>query len=391
MGVKVREKPPASGIWWIFIDHQNRRKAKKIGKDRKLAEQVAKKVEARLTLGDMGLLEDEEEKDVPTFKSYADTWIDVTVPATCKPSTAKDYRHFLNNHVLPVLGKMPVTEINKLTIKTLLMDKGKSGLSPSAVNYIKSAVSGVLNLAVDDGVITSNPALRLGKAVKTKTTQEAIDPLTREELSLLLDTIRQQFPKRYPFALTLARTGMRLGEALALQWDDIDFHRGFIKIQRNFHKGKIVTPKNGKSRRVDMSKQLTEVLLDLKRTMKIEAVKNGWGAMPKWVFINGKCGMLDGDNWRKFFYKALEKAGVRRIRIHDIRHTYASLLIQAGESLAYVRNQLGHCSIKVTVDIYGHLVPGANRAAVDRLDDAPDAINRNLSATGNKEGANHVG
>ena len=67
--------------------------------------------------------------------------------------------------------------------------------------------------------------------------------------------------------------------------------------------------------------------------------------------------------------KALKKAGLRRIRIHDLRHTYASLLIQAGESLAYVRDQLGHHSIKVTVDIYGHLDPEGNKQAVDKLDD----------------------
>jgi integrase len=84
------------------------------------------------------------------------------------------------------------------------------------------------------------------------------------------------------------------------------------------------------------------------------------------------------DNCRhRVFYKAIEKAKLRKIRINDIRHTFASLLIQAGESLAYVRDQLGHHSIKVTVDIYGHLVPGANRAAVDRLDDDQEETIRN--------------
>ena len=67
----------------------------------------------------------------------------------------------------------------------------------------------------------------------------------------------------------------------------------------------------------------------------------------------------------------LRKAGLRRVRFHDLRHTFASLLIQNRESLAYIRDQLGHASIQLTVDTYGHLVPGANREAVDRLDDAP--------------------
>jgi len=105
--------------------------------------------------------------------------------------------------------------------------------------------------------------------------------------------------------------------------------------------------------------------------------------MPEWIFVNEKGKSLDARNWRKrVFKKALEKAGLRAIRIHDLRHTYASLLIQGGESLAYVRDQLGHQSIKMTVDIYGHLAPEGNKEAVDKLDDPPtDATIRNLSAT----------
>ncbi len=74
------------------------------------------------------------------------------------------------------------------------------------------------------------------------------------------------------------------------------------------------------------------------------------------------------------FQPALTKAKLHEVRVHDLRHTYASLLIQQGESLAYVKEQLGHSSIQVTVDVYGHLVPGSNRAAVDRLDASPVRI-----------------
>jgi integrase len=75
------------------------------------------------------------------------------------------------------------------------------------------------------------------------------------------------------------------------------------------------------------------------------------------------------DLRRQIFYKALAAAGLRRVRFHDARHTFASLLLQQGESLTYVRDQLGHSSIQMTVDVYGHLVPGLNRQAVDKLDD----------------------
>ena len=105
--------------------------------------------------------------------------------------------------------------------------------------------------------------------------------------------------------------------------------------------------------------------------------------MPEWVFPNQAGRLLDANLWRRrVFRKALDKAELRQIRIHDLRHTYASLLLQAGESMAYIRDQLGHHSIKVTVDIYGHLVPGGNKEAVDRLDDTPKiATIRNPGAT----------
>ena len=165
--------------------------------------------------------------------------------------------------------------------------------------------------------------------------------------------------------LTLARTGMRLGEALGLKWEDIDFQNRFINIQRNIVKGRIDTPKSGKFRKVDMSLQLTETLKNLKKQREDANHK-----IHEWIFVNKVGKPINGDNWRKrVFKKALNKAKIRSIRIHDIRHTYASLLLQMGESMLYVRDQLGHSSIRITVDTYGHLVPGGNKEAVDRLDD----------------------
>ena len=163
---------------------------------------------------------------------------------------------------------------------------------------------------------------------------------------------------------------MRLGELLGLQWGDIDFNGRFIEVRRNLVAGRETTPKSGKTRRVDMSTQLTETLRSLLIARKAEALKKGWGKVPDWVFCNEFGGPLDGDNLRhRVFYKILSKAGLRRVRFHDLRHTFASLLLQQNESPAYVKEQLGHASIQVTVDVYGHLIPGANRQAVDRLDD----------------------
>jgi integrase len=145
-------------------------------------------------------------------------------------------------------------------------------------------------------------------------------------------------------------------------------------VQRNLVSGKLTTPKNHTRRRVDLSRKLTEALEQRLVAAKASVLKAG-EPVPAWVFSNSDGGPLDGDNIRRrVFEKALTKAKLRHVRIHDLRHSFASHLIQNGESLAYVRDQLGHSSIQVTVDIYGHLVPGSNRAAVDRLDTLPISI-----------------
>jgi integrase len=153
-----------------------------------------------------------------------------------------------------------------------------------------------------------------------------------------------------------------------LQWGDIDFDGKFAMVRRNFTRGRIEKTKTDQIRRVDLSDALLHELQALKRKRQAEYLAEGKNEIPEWVFCNEEGNPPDMQNVKnRFFYKCLEKAKLRRIRFHDLRHTFASLLIQNGESLAYVKDQLGHSSIKMTVDVYGHLVPGANRQAVNRL------------------------
>ena len=367
MSVQVREKIKDSGDWWIFIEHHGQRRSKKIGRDKRFALEAAKKIEAKLILGDLKLSKNED----VTFGHYAKTWIENTVPATCKKISISDYTGILKNHVLPDLEKTPVTDINKAVVKKLLQKKLKEGYAASTATHIKNAISGVLELAVDDNKISSNPAQIIRKLIRSKVKKYHIDPLTREDTKLLLETCLTNYPKHYPMLLTLCRTGMRLGEVIALQWGDIDFNNRFIIVRRSRSKSHTSTPKNDKYRNVDMSRQLTECLSKLKIKRKEEYLAKGEG-VPEWIFISEIGTPLIEGHWReRIFKKILEKAKIRQIRIHDIRHTYASQLIQDNRSLAYIKDQLGHHSIQVTVDIYGHLVPGANKEVVDSLDD-PD-------------------
>jgi len=191
--------------------------------------------------------------------------------------------------------------------------------------------------------------------------------------------------------LTLARTGCRFGEALGLQWGYVDFNGGFIQILRPLVDGKLTTPKTGKARRVNATPQLLSVLAELRKQRKEDTLKNGWGEVPEWVFVNSEGKPLDADNVRgRVHYKACEKAKLRRIRIHDIRHSYATIRINAGHNIADVSKQLGHESIKITVDTYYKWIDGAHSFQVAELDElGKTALKRTPDAPGKNQGARH--
>jgi integrase len=128
--------------------------------------------------------------------------------------------------------------------------------------------------------------------------------------------------------------------------------------------------KSKKSRRVDMSRELRRILLELRDKRLLEAFLKGKTSIADDLVFPSKMGtVIDQSNLTNYhFLPCLDRAGLRRFRFHDLRHSFGSLLIQDGASLAYVKDQMGHSSIQVTVDTYGHLIPGADIAWVDRLD-----------------------
>ena len=161
---------------------------------------------------------------------------------------------------------------------------------------------------------------------------------------------------------------MRCGELAALQWGDINFNGHYITVRRNFVKGQMTTTKTDKIRKIDMSDALIEALRDLRRKRQEEWMAKGQNEVPDLVFCNEKGEPPCMPNLQTTqFKKCLRKAGLQERRLHDLRHTFATLLIMQGESLAYVKEQLGHSTITMTVDTYSHWIPGSNRQAVNRL------------------------
>ena len=408
MAVKVRERPPSSGKWWIFTDWKGKRSARFIPQGKRAAEDIAKRISEKLNLiesnRDHGVSFSFRELVLgqpdppapatsivigPLFTPYAENWLDGCEARGLKHTTHRAYKVILETHLKPAFGTKHLSEIDRKAVREFAQAKcetvvtRKTGVAPTphlgkstrmtaprTVQHILCCLSSIFNQAIEDGLVQHNPALKPGKIIKSKAKAEDVNPFSREEETLFLQAVQARCPAYYPFFLFLLRTGCRLGEAIALQPGDVDFRGRFIQIRRNFTNGRLTTPKNGKSRRIDLSTRLAEVLKQHLVNQELEALGKDC-VKPEWLFCNETGHMVDPDNVRKrVFYKVLKKTGLRRIRIHDLRHTFATRLLMNGESPAYVKEQMGHSSIQVTVDLYCHWLPGSNRQAVDRLDEA---------------------
>lgn len=225
--------------------------------------------------------------------------------------------------------------------------------------------------------MAANPCTNVSRLTGRRESADShLDPLTAHEVRTLLATAKERYAVYYPLMLCAARTGMRQGELIGLQWGDVDFHGQFIEVRRAVVRRKITTTKTHKIRRVDMSPQLATALQILKETRQLDAGLAGH-AMPEWVFLSPFGHRVDNDLLRKAFAACLEASGLRKIRFHDLRHTYASLLIQQGANPKYIQEQLGHSSISITLDIYSHLFRSDHQPHVARLDDPQETNGRN--------------
>ena len=195
----------------------------------------------------------------------------------------------------------------------------------------------------------------------------------------------------------MSRTGLRLGEALALQWGDVDFVAREIRVERAVSAGGGVdTPKSGHGRTVDMARSVHDVLRQHRADLSAAWLKRRpgkdeqgnelpKGSMPPWVFPSEHWTVQDHSNVRKGFDAALKHAGLpTHYSPHSLRHSFASLLLADGTSPAYVQEQLGHASITLTVDTYGRWLKKRSPGALDRLD--LPALGSSLVAAGGGEG-----
>ena len=371
MGVKVRQK---GDKWYVSINHQGQRKAKCIGDDKRLAMQVKKQLEAKLTLGDVGLLKAEPETVL--FRDYDHKWLDTYVATKCKPSSARVIRQIVRNHLVPAFGHEAMDKLTRQHVKDFLATKRH--LTPKYVGATLKVCSMLLNHAVDDTVIQSNPAARLGKYLPEKghNADDGIMPFTAAELARYLQAIAAHYLQYYPYFLTLARTGMREGEALGLHWGDLQFglspddrHR-FLHVQRTYDPvhNRMNTPKSGKTRRVDMAQDLRRILQEWQARCFDTAVMAGRSTPHAVVFAAASGHPWTPDRLYYIHKRCCALAGLRATRIHDLRHSYATILLyELHAPIQYVSEQLGHASITLTVNTYGHPRQALSTYLVDQL------------------------
>jgi integrase len=190
--------------------------------------------------------------------------------------------------------------------------------------------------------------------------EKQIAILTPFQIRAFLDKVEDQ--KYRTLFLTAIMTGARQGEVLGLKWSDVDFQKKQVHISRTFNHGRFFIPKTkGSARRIDLAPTLL-------KDLAVWKLKSG-GQDEGLIFPNEAGQPLNYSNMvQRYFLKALKDAEIPRLRFHDLRHTYASLLIEQGENIKYVQTQLGHSTPTVTLNVYSHLMKDSNQEAACRLE-----------------------
>lgn len=330
----------------------------------------------------------ENAKPVPSeikkllFNEIAQRYVNEHCSLYCKPATIKVYESHLKSYIYPFFFNKKIIEVTTADITAFISELKKPRIvkrtekkktetgktiklikeievvaSNKTVNNHITLLTAIFNFAINLDIIEKNPTLRIKKL---KLPHKEMSFLTTDEIFTMLETAKEFYPDFYPVVFTAVFTGVRKGELLALTWDKIEFKNKTITINKSLFGGKLQDPKTKTSiRKIDMIDELALVLQEHKKATK---------TLTKFVFYNANGNHLDPDNMvKRRFEPLLKKAELKRVRFHDLRHTYASLLISKNLPIKYIQRQMGHSSSQVTLDRYGHLMPDVHDQAISAL------------------------
>jgi integrase len=389
MGVSIREKERGSGLWWVFVHHHGKRYSKLIG-SRKAAREVKTELEKRLAEKDWNL-EEIKSPALPTLKQYLAGWQKEDGSYQLgwlerrkdelKESTHESYNSIIENHLLPQFGNKPIDQIELSKVYDFITDLKNRRKIQTARN-VKNCLSAIYQTAITiDRIVNANPTnFKLKKANQnvTEDEEEEILPFTREERTILEETLREHYPSYYPLVFAGFRLGTRIGELFGLKWRDVDLHEGIVNIRRQITRGKITTPKSKNSKRsIRMSPQLIELLQALKaKRIKERSLINIEHSTieDEWVFCNRDGGLLNYGNFvNRVWNRAIEKALLSHRGTHAIRHTYATLRLSTGDPIAQVSKELGHSKPEITFRTYFKWMPKESRTDLSTLDETTNS------------------
>ncbi len=312
------------------------------------------------------------EPDALTLGAYlTDTWLPSLAGEELAANTRRAYSTHVRERIVPVLGKVP---LQKLTTRDVTRLSTHMATTPGKRGHVLAAgtrhqalvvLHKALGAAVRDGYIRQNAAHGVKRP---KVRRRQMSTWTAGELRTFLDSTKDT--RLYPLWRLLAQTGMRRGEALGLLWSDVYLESGRLSVVRqrkaNGYEVEEGHLKHDKPRPVPMDARTTEVLRSQAARQLAEAQE--WGAA--WTDCGHVFTREDGTPWHpdrvtKLFDQAVKAAPVPRIRLHDLRHTWATLALRAGVHPKIVQERLGHATIAITLDLYSHAMPDMQEDAAE--------------------------
>ncbi|WP_339803294.1 site-specific integrase [Paenibacillus sp. FSL R5-0744] len=309
--------------------------------------------------------------DVATFFT---SWL-AQKQMNVRPGTYKTYRWLVNYHIIPQLGQYKMVNLSPQHLVSMYdrLQNGERKLSPQTINHVHKVLHDALKMAVQWGQLTRNVS-DLVKPPKLPRAETKV--WTENELVKFLEFTKNS--RYYIIFLLAATTGMRRGEVLGVKWDDIDLKAGKLTVRRSYTRGLVghifQEPKTRAGIRsivlpqqtIDALKQHRLLLEgDIRTSEKKGTEYNNHG-----LVVQTKNGFPVNPYYLESrWLDLLRKSGLPKIRLHDLRHTHASLLLKAGVHPKVVSERLGHSSITITLDRYSHLFPTMQQEAAEKLDD----------------------
>ncbi len=307
-----------------------------------------------------------------TVSEYLDRWLEEVARPNVRPTTFATYEATIRNHVIPEIGSLPLTRLTPARIQKFYADKlagpradGKPGkLSRRSVQYIHSVLRIALGQAVRWNLVARNV---IDLVTPPRVDKKKIEPMTIDQVKYLLETARGD--RLYALYYLALVTGLRRGELLGLKWSDLDLGIGILRVSRSLvdlrGRPTLQEPKTAKSRRViELPPAAIKVLQDHRAEQDNE--KTFWDIdyQDGGFIFTGLAGRPMNPRYLDLKFKALlTRAGLPDFRFHDLRHTFATLVIP-GAGLKLASEILGHENISTTANIYGHVLDGATRKAI---------------------------